>query len=40
MVEEIFGWGKTVAGLRKARFIGLPKVKAQTICLYLVQRIT
>jgi hypothetical protein len=26
-VEEIFGWSKTVGGLRKTRFIGLAKVK-------------
>lgn len=25
LVEEVFGWMKTVAGLRKLRFIGLPK---------------
>lgn len=31
LVEEIFGWAKTVSGLRKARFIGLAKVKAQTV---------
>lgn len=31
LVEEIFGWAKTVGGLRKARFIGLAKVKAQTV---------
>ena len=30
-VEEIFGWAKTIGGLRKARFVGLVKVKAQTI---------
>lgn len=30
-VEEIFGWAKTVGGLRRARFIGLAKVKAQTV---------
>ena len=29
-IEEIFGWAKTVAGLRKTCFIGLAKVKAQT----------
>ena len=29
-IEEIFGWAKTVGGLRKTRFIGLAKVKAQT----------
>jgi transposase len=31
LVEEIFGWAKTVGGLRKTRFIGLAKVKAQTV---------
>jgi transposase len=30
-IEEIFGWAKDVADLRKTRFIGLAKVKAQTI---------
>ena len=30
-IEEIFGWAKTVGGLRKTCFIGLAKVKAQTI---------
>lgn len=30
-VEEVFGWGKTVGSLRKARFVGLAKVKAQTL---------
>jgi IS5 family transposase len=30
-VEEIFGWAKTIGGLRKTRFIGLTKVKVQTI---------
>ena len=29
-IEEIFGWAKTVGGLRKTCFIGLAKVKAQT----------
>ena len=29
-IEEIFGWAKTVGGLRKTCFIGLDKVKAQT----------
>ena len=32
LVEEIFGWSKTVGGLLKARFIGLAaEVRAQTI---------
>jgi IS5 family transposase len=26
LVEEIFGWSKTIGGLRKARFVGLAKV--------------
>jgi transposase len=30
-VEEIFGWAKTAGGLRKTKFIGLAKVKAQTV---------
>ena len=30
-VEEIFDWAKTVGGLHKAKFIGLAKVKAQTV---------
>ncbi len=29
-VEEIFGWSKTIGGLRKARFVALAKVRAQT----------
>ena len=28
-IEEAFGWAKTVAGLRKARHRGLPKVNWQ-----------
>jgi len=31
LVEEIFGWAKTVGGLRKTRWIGLAKVAAQTV---------
>jgi hypothetical protein len=30
-VEEIFGWSKTIGGLRKTHFIGLAKVSSQTI---------
>lgn len=43
LVEEIFGWAKTVGGLRKARFIGLAKVKAQTafiLAVYNLMRLT
>jgi len=28
-IEEAFGWAKTIAGLRKARHRGLPKVRWQ-----------
>ena len=30
-IEEIFGWAKTVGGLRKTKFVGLAKVSAQTV---------
>lgn len=30
-IEEIFGWAKTVGGLRQARFVGLAKVSAPTV---------
>jgi hypothetical protein len=37
-VEEIFGWSKTVGGLRKTRFIGLAKVSyADDFYLCLLQ---
>jgi hypothetical protein len=39
-VEEIFGWSKTVGGLRKMRFIGLAKVKAQTIFTFACYNLT
>lgn len=31
LIEEVFGWSKAIDGLRKTRFIGLAKVKAQTV---------
>jgi transposase len=40
LVEEIFGWSKTVGGLRKARFVGLAKVKAQTIFTFAAYNLT
>ena len=40
LVEEIFGWAKTVGGLRKARFIGLAKVKAQTVFVLAAYNLT
>lgn len=40
LVEQIFGWSKTVGGLRKARFVGLAKVKAQTIFTFAAYNLT
>ena len=39
-VEEIFGWGKTVGPLRRARFVGLAKVKAQTLFTFAAYNLT
>ncbi len=39
-IEEIFGWAKTVGGLRKARFTGLANVKAQTIFTFAAYNLT
>jgi IS5 family transposase len=39
-VEEIFGWSKTVGGLRKTRFIGLAKVSSQTIFTFACDNLT
>jgi IS5 family transposase len=39
-VEQIFGWAKTVGGLRKTRFIGLVKVKAQTVFTFAAYNLT
>jgi len=40
LVEQIFGWAKTVGGLRKTRFIGLAKVKAQTVFTFAAYNLT
>ena len=40
LLEEIFGWRKTVGGLRKTRFIGLAKVEAQTIFTFACYSLT
>ena len=40
LVEEIFGWSKTVGSLRKARFVGLAKVRAQTIFTFAAYNLT
>ena len=39
-IEEIFGWSKTVGGLRKARFVGLAKVSAQTVFTFAAYNLT
>lgn len=40
LVEEIFGWSKTIGGLRKARFVGLAKVKAQMTFTFAAYNLT
>lgn len=40
LVEEIFGWSKTIGGLRKTRFVGLAKVKAQTTFTFAAYNLT
>lgn len=39
-IEEIFGWSKTVGGLRKTRFVGLAKVAAQTVFTFAAYNLT
>lgn len=39
-IEEVFGWAKTVGGLRKTRFVGLKKVKAQTTFTFAAYNLT
>lgn len=39
-IEEVFGWSKTVGGLRKTRFRGLGKVKAQTVFTFAAYNLT
>ncbi len=39
-IEEVFGWAKTVGGLRKTRLRGLPKVKAQTLFTFAAYNLT
>lgn len=38
--EEIFGWSKTIGGLRKTRYVGLAKVKAQTVFTFACYNLT
>jgi transposase len=39
-VEEIFGWSKTVGGLRQTRLRGLAKVTAQTVFTFAAYNLT
>ncbi len=39
-IEECFGWGKTVGGLRKTKFRGLEKVSAKTILTFAAYNLT
>ena len=39
-IEEIFGWAKTVRGLRKARYTGLDKVRTQTTFTFAAYNLT
>ncbi len=39
-IEEIFGWAKTVGGLRKARFTGLSKVDARKVFTFAAYNLT
>jgi IS5 family transposase len=39
-IEEIFGWSKTVGGLRKTRCQGLDKVTAQTVFTFAAYNLT
>jgi hypothetical protein len=40
LIDEAFGWAKTVGGLRKTRFIGLAKVKAQALLTFAAYSLT
>ena len=39
-IEEIFGWAKTVGGLRKTRFVGRAKVGAQVLITFAAYNLT
>lgn len=40
LVEEIFRWSKTIGRLRKARLVGLAKVRAQTTFTFAAYNLT
>lgn len=37
LVDEIFGWSKTIGGLCKARFVGLAKVRTDHVHIRRLQ---
>lgn len=39
-IEEVFGWAKTVGGLRRTRFVGLEKVSAQAMFTFAACNLT
>ena len=39
-IEEVFGWSKTVGGLRQTKFRGLKKVAAQTVFTFAAYNLT
>ncbi len=39
-IEEVFGWSKTVGGLRQTRFRGVKKVTAQTVFTFAAYNLT
>ncbi|WP_338849994.1 hypothetical protein V8J88_20640 [Massilia sp. W12] len=38
IIEESFGWAKTIGGLHKTRFVGLAKIKYQMIFTFAVYK--
>lgn len=40
LVEENIGWAKTVGGVRKARFVGLAKLKMQALFTFAAFNLT
>ncbi len=40
MIEENFGWAKTVGGFRKTRFKGLSRVSSQSLLTFAAYNLT
>jgi hypothetical protein len=40
LVEECFGWAKTIGGFRKTRFIGTARVHAQALLTFAAYNLT